>query len=595
MSMEDSTPASPSRSAPAKFAKPSAPASLLPDLRRMGLVPERPLSAAGQEDDAVVTLGWLSIEELGDARAFLRNWAERPSPETIPAEPMLAPLVPGAFALKHQVLPLRLVGKRMLIAHADTLSKVAATALLDEVALLVGRPALGWPVAPDMLRHAVADTYDPRSARGAINRALEREQRRSAPQIAADRRLRDAPIVDLVDHLIDEAVANGASDLHLDPQPGGLLVRLRVDGVLRDLMSVPAPLGPHVVRRIMLMAELNITDARRPQDGRFSCDRNGVSLDVRVAIAPTRHGEMAVLRLLRPLKQVHDLASMGMRPTDLRRFQQIFNAPHGLVLVTGPTGSGKSSTLYTTLQLLDRTELNVITVEDPIEYAIDRTMQIQVQPAVGLTFATALRSILRLDPDVIMIGEIRDAETLEIAMEAAMTGHLVFSTVHANCAASTIERMLELGASPQKITTSVVGIVAQRLVRRLCTHCRQIYLPGEAERSQLPDAMREPIVLSRGVGCPKCDQSGYHGRVGVYEVVELDDELAKAVHAGASVRELRRVAAEQGSTSLATDALAKALSGLTSLHEIERLLHAFSIETAALYDHTETFEGGSPC
>lgn len=524
-------------------------------------------------EDALVEVGLITTGEADDVRQLVRDLARAPDLTGFPFETALLELLPSGFALRSQMVPLKMVGRRLVVAvPAGQANSPSDTAVLERAATLSGKPVIPWPMDPEHVKAACRTHYDPHSVRGAMARAIERGH----PELVATGQLEhtmvDAPIIDLVNDLLARGVDAGASDIHIDPLERGSVVRFRVDGILHDTLHVPGVIAPAVVTRLKLMAELNIMERRLPQDGRFSVTTQGAAIDVRIATTPTRWGELVVLRLLRALRLKEGLGDLGFRAPDLARFKRLSTAPNGILLVTGPTGSGKSTTLYAALSALDRIKRHVVTIEDPIEYSIDRAMQIQVNTNIGLTFAMALRSILRLDPNVILVGEIRDAETLEIAMHAAMTGHLVLSTLHANDALTSFPRMIELGATSRQIASCLLGVVAQRLMRRVCERCAQPYAPTAEEREHLAIQPEEPVAMRRGAGCQACGDGGYKGRVGIYEILALDDRFVQGLTDAASIPVLRQLARETGMSTLWEDARAKVLAGLTTVEELDRVV-----------------------
>ena len=366
----------------------------------------------------------------------------------------------------------------------------------------------------------------------------------------------DAPIIRMINALLTQASRDGASDIHIEPFEGQSLVRFRVDGTLRDVVRPRRELHAALISRIKILAQLDIAEKRLPQDGRIALRIGGRPIDVRVSTLPTGHGERAVLRLLDKEAGRLDLAKLGMSDATLAAFDRLVHQPHGIVLVTGPTGSGKTTTLYASLARLDSSTTNILTVEDPIEYDLEGIGQTQVNARIEMTFAKALRSILRQDPDVIMIGEIRDLETAQIAVQASLTGHLVLSTLHTNDAASAVTRLIDMGVEPFLLSSSLLGVAAQRLVRRLCTQCR------------------EPDPLSNGwraVGCLACNRSGFTGRTGVYELLTVDDTLRGLIHRGAAESEVRAAAIAAGMTTMRDDGRRWVESGVTSLDEVIRV------------------------
>ncbi len=389
----------------------------------------------------------------------------------------------------------------------------------------------------------------------------------------------DAPLVRLVNSIILQAAEDGASDLHFDPQDDSLVVRLRVDGVLHEVQRIPKRLAPGVTTRLKVLAKLDIAERRKPQDGRISLNAKaaGRMLDIRVAVLPTVEGEGVVMRLLDKSKRPPTLAELGLSDEMRAHFAEIIEKPTGALLVTGPTGSGKSTTLYASLAEISRPEINVITVEDPVEYRLAGLNQVQVNVKAGLTFATALRSILRSDPDVVMVGEIRDAETAKISIEAALTGHFVLSTLHTNDAPSALTRLNEMGVEPFLTGSAVTAVLAQRLVRKLCTHCCEMYMATqeemlEARFSPEQAAAADGASLYRKKGCPRCNQTGYKGRVGVYQLMIMSETLSRLAAQHASREEIERAGMETGMKTLWDDGLAKVTSGLTSLDELARVL-----------------------
>nr|WP_254722281.1 GspE/PulE family protein [Gilvimarinus xylanilyticus] len=394
----------------------------------------------------------------------------------------------------------------------------------------------------------------------------------------------EAPVIRLVNHIIQSALSLGASDIHLEPFEEKLHLRYRVDGVIQEASDPPdLSLAPALASRIKLLSHMNIAERRLPQDGRIMTRVKGHELDLRVSTIPTVHGESIVMRVLDRDGVNLSLNSMGFADDTLARFKELLHRPHGVLLVTGPTGSGKTSTLNASLSSLDSSELKIITVEDPVEYQIDGVNQIQVQSQIDLTFARSLRAILRQDPDVIMIGEMRDGETAQIAVQSALTGHLVLSTLHTNTAAGAITRLEDMGIERYLITSSVNGVMAQRLIRTLCRHCkveRPLY-EGEAEQTGLASYLAEGQThICEAKGCPECKQSGYKGRTGIHELFVMDGAMHKAIQSGADATELHATARRAGMRTLYEDGLSKVAQGITSLDEVLRVTQ----------DQTETAE-----
>lgn len=381
----------------------------------------------------------------------------------------------------------------------------------------------------------------------------------------------DAPVIRLINALIAEAVKVKASDIHIEPYEKALSVRLRIDGVLREVLSLPARLTPVLTSRVKVMARLDIAEKRVPQDGRISIALGGKTVDVRVSTLPARFGERVVMRILDKDEARLDLDGLGMPKATLARFKQTLQRPNGIILVTGPTGSGKTTTLYGALTLLNDPSRNILTVEDPVEYAIEGVGQTQINPKVGMTFATGLRAILRQDPDIVMVGEIRDVETAEIAVQASLTGHLVLSTVHTNSAAGAITRLRDMGVEPFLLSSTVAAVLAQRLVRRLCPTCKEPYEADAATANLMEAPAHQPLTLYRAAGCGRCNQTGYEGRIGVYELIVVDERMKRLIHDDASEHELSDYAFAKCDT-LAQSGFRHALDGVTSIEEVMRVV-----------------------
>ncbi|HUP31437.1 MAG TPA: GspE/PulE family protein [Gaiellaceae bacterium] len=397
--------------------------------------------------------------------------------------------------------------------------------------------------------------------------------------LEADDGISDAPLVRLVNSVIFQAAEDGASDVHFEPQEDALVVRFRVDGVLQEVQRIPKRMTPGVTTRLKVLAKLDIAERRKPQDGRISLNAAaaGRMLDIRVATLPTVEGEKVVMRLLDKSKRAPTLEELGLSDDMRAQIAEMISKPTGALLVTGPTGSGKSTTLYAGLTTINRPEINIITVEDPVEYRLAGVNQVQINQRAGLTFASALRSILRSDPDVVMVGEIRDGETAKISIEAALTGHFVLSTLHTNDAPSTITRLSEMGVEPFLTGAAVTGVLAQRLARKLCSHCCEMYQPSVEELLQSrvsPDVAMasDGMAFYRKKGCPRCNQTGYKGRVGIYQLLTMTESIAQLAVARASRDEVERAAMEAGMRSLWDDGLAKVAAGLTSIEELTRML-----------------------
>src|ERR1035437_2200579 len=388
----------------------------------------------------------------------------------------------------------------------------------------------------------------------------------------------DAPIIKLVNLLVAGAIKDRASDIHVEPYSGNLKIRYRIDGILYDILSLPRRIQSPLTSRIKIMAKLNIAEKRLPQDGRIEIKIAPRLVDIRVSIIPTAFGERVVLRLLDKSANVLMLSDLGMHDERIKPLGRLIKSPYGIILVTGPTGSGKTTTLYAALSTINQPEINIITIEDPIEYQMDGVGQIQVNPKIGLTFAAGLRSIVRQDPDVILIGEIRDRETAEIAIQSSLTGHLVFSTLHTNDAASAVTRLIDMGIEPFLVTSSVIAIIAQRLVRVLCPHCKEIYVP---DKESLDNLGLDKWVLKnntfyRKKGCNLCMQTGFRGRTAIFEIMIVDDEIKRLILKTSDANQINELAIKQGMITLQKDGIDKALNGITTTEEVLRVTRSLN-------------------
>jgi len=380
----------------------------------------------------------------------------------------------------------------------------------------------------------------------------------------------DAPIIRLINAILTEAIKSNASDIHVEPYENRLRVRFRIDGVLREVLQPKRVLGPLLVSRIKVMAKLDIAEKRVPQDGRIALRIAGRAVDVRVSTLPSSYGERVVMRILDKQAGRMDLEHLGMNEETRARMEHLIARPHGIILVTGPTGSGKTTSLYAMLTRLNQTSRNILTVEDPIEYYLEGIGQTQVNTKVDMTFSRGLRAILRQDPDVVMVGEIRDLETAEIAVQASLTGHLVLSTLHTNTAVGAVTRLRDMGIEPYLLSSSLVGVLAQRLVRRLCPHCKEAHVASPKESEALGVDPQHPPTIYRHIGCEACNHTGYSGRVGIYELVEMDDPLRQLIHDEADELELERHARSQ-SASIRQSGVELVLDGRTSMEEVLRV------------------------
>ncbi len=477
--------------------------------------------------------------------------------------------VSEAVCRRHSVLPIGHEDGRLVVAMADPANVFA----VDDVRLMTGMEVKAVVATrPDVL--AAIDRYHRGDAQmDELNLAMAVPEQRQATS-EAPAIVEDAPIVKFVNLLISQAISDRASDIHIEPTEKDLRVRFRIDGVLHEVMRSPRTITAGVTSRLKIMADIDIAERRVPQDGRLCVPSGGGTVDLRVATLPTVWGEKIVMRILDNTTASLDLADLGFGETNSATFSRSFVKPHGMILVTGPTGSGKSTTLYATLNVVSRPEINVITVEDPVEYRLPGINQVQANPKAGLTFAAALRSILRSDPDVVLLGEIRDRETAHIAVEAALTGHLVLSTLHTNDAPSAIVRLTEMGIEPFLVGSALECVLAQRLARRLCGRCKQAYVPTRESLTELqvPLPAGAPVpTLYRPGGCSACSQTGYKGRIALHEVMAVTEDVERLAVERASALTIGRAAREQGMTTLREDGLAKVWAGHTSLAEVLRV------------------------
>jgi type IV pilus assembly protein PilB len=479
-----------------------------------------------------------------------------------------ANLVTTTTAKRYQAVPVAFADKRtLLVAMADPANVLA----VDDIAIMTGYEIRVAVAAPDDIAALVSRLDRLEDVVGEHDSKIE-ELEDEADVVALHETSEDAPVVKLVNQIVAQAVERGASDIHLAPDGRELRVRFRIDGVLEDVTTVPRRLTAGVISRIKIMAELNIAEKRLPQDGRVGLVIDGRHVDLRVVTLPSVHGESLVMRVLDKASVVVKLEKLGMADAERERFERACHETHGAVLVTGPTGSGKSTTLYAALMLLNTPEKNIITVEDPVEYEITGITQVQVANKVGLTFAAGLRSMVRADPDVIMVGEIRDRETAQIAVESALTGHLVLSTLHTNDAPSAITRLIEMGTEPFLVASALGCVVAQRLARMLCSSCkRRTIIPAKTLQANGYKA-RVDLEAYESVGCRRCGGNGYRGRVGLYEVMMMTPEIQTLALERAPAEAVRDLAVSQGMSRLRDDGLEKVRQGRTSMAEIARVL-----------------------
>ena len=487
-----------------------------------------------------------------------------------PPEAGVLEIVPSEFALRHNLIPIRKNREFLVVAMADPLDISG----IDDLRLLTGLDIAPMLASASDIRRLCEQSYMSRMLQDVkeAERAIEDEDNLDVADL--QKMAKEELVIQMVNLIINQAIQDRASDIHIEPFEKEIRVRYRVDGVLHEVSPPPKRFHSAVISRIKILSDLNIAERRLPQDGRMRIRAGGRQIDLRVATIPTVYGESVVMRILDKQTAMIGLTELGMEPEMFSKFRRMINEPHGIILVTGPTGSGKTTTLYASLSEIYSVEKKVITVEDPVEYQVNGVSQIQVQPQIGLTFASGLRSIVRQDPDIIMVGEIRGHETVEISIHAALTGHLVFSTLHTNDAAGAVSRLLDMGAEPFLVASSLIGTVAQRLVRINCAHCREPY-------EEKPEVLREIGIdpelvkrnpLVRGKGCPECRGVGFKGRSGIYEFIAVDESIRKLIIDRAPSSAIKQHAMKnQGMVSMLGDGREKILHGHTTIQEVLRV------------------------
>lgn len=490
-------------------------------------------------------------------------------------DPEAAGLISHNFSDQYQVLPIGIRNGKLVVAAWDPLM----FDVFDEIEAAAGMELTVVLAAAESIRDCAAAVYREQDLSNAVQKVNKEVQGsgHSREACAASERVEGTPIVKMVNTLIEQAYARGASDIHVEPMEDRLVIRLRVNGDLVEHTSMAMEAHRPIVIRLKIMGGMDIAEKRLPQDGKYRYDRGQVKTDLRISALPTIYGEKIVLRLLNSVRDdcLMDVRRLGMTEEQEEIFERFIKAPYGLVLVTGPTGSGKTTTLYAALNRLVRRKINVVTVEDPVEKAISGATQVQVNVKSGLTFAVALRAILRQDPDVIMIGEMRDGETASIGVRAAITGHLVFSTLHTNDCAASVARLLDMGVVPYMAAAALTGVIAQRLVKELCPHCRREYEPDGRERELLGGAAPETVKrLWKPVGCSRCGNTGYSGRRAIYEFMEVDEKIGGMIQKGTSPHEIRTVLRKNGSKSLREQARDMTIRGETSMEELEKIIYS---------------------
>ncbi|HVE93029.1 MAG TPA: ATPase, T2SS/T4P/T4SS family [Actinomycetota bacterium] len=549
----------------------------LRELVDSGLLTQAQLDTALQERErtrrsiqhVLVDLGFLSQDQVPAFQALWMGF-EYVDLNQRQVDPAAAGLLPENVMRRYTVIPLELTDDHLVVALSDPTNVIA----IDDIRTITGRDVRVVVAARSGIEEAL-NRYRglDRSAEMLLEQAAHLDEEADKEQELEGEE--DAPIVKAINHVIAQAVHARASDIHIEPQERDVRIRFRIDGVLHEVMRTQKSLQSGMISRLKIMAELNIAERRVPQDGRLSLGVEGKSIDLRVATMPSVWGEEVVMRILDRSQTVLRLEDLGFMSESLHSYSKSFRKPYGAILVTGPTGSGKSTTLYATLNVVNDPSKKIITVEDPVEYRLPGLSQVQVNPKAGLTFARALRSILRSDPDIVMIGEIRDRETANIAVEAALTGHLVLSTLHTNDAPSAVTRLVEMGVEPFLVASALDCVLAQRLARRLCAKCKEPYTPSiDALRENgVPFDQPGPLpTLHRAAGCQHCSHTGYRGRVALVEVMRMSEEIERMVVERKSAEDIKRTAISQGMTTLREDGMRKLLAGLTSIEEVLRVV-----------------------
>ncbi|MFC1991810.1 GspE/PulE family protein [Chloroflexota bacterium] len=489
-------------------------------------------------------------------------------------QPEALQLVPEAMARRYNVIPIKVTGNVLQVAMANPNDILALEALETRSKMRIDPEMASVEDIWEAIDLSYRSYEKIKEQMASIS--LPGENETSIEEITPDT-VEDAPIAKALTVIIDGAIKARASDIHIQPEEDGLRVRYRIDGTLYDTLNLPLATAVPIISRLKILAKMNIADRQRPQDGQLSVKpKDRPEIDIRVGTIPIINGEMAALRLLDKSKALMTLPQLGFLPESLAMFEEILEVPYGMILVTGPTGAGKTTTLYASLNTLDRKGRNIITIEDPVEYRFKNINQIQVHPRAGLTFASGLRSILRLDPDVLLVGEIRDSETADIAIQASLTGHLVLSSIHANDAIGVVSRLLDLGVEPFLIASALIGVVAQRMGRRVCRECaKPVIIPVIEQTAYVRETGEERTEFLYGDGCKACTNTGYQGRIGFYEILRISDQIKTILLKGANATELREQAINEGMIPLIKDGMLKVKANITT--PVEVLRNAYSV------------------
>ena len=526
--------------------------------------------------EILVTEGFLRKEQLNSALEFQMGvpYVEL---SMIDIDRSVPKLISEQLARKHKVIPIKFENGVLTLVMADPFDIVAR----DDVKIVTGYQPEVVMSSPEEIQRAINTFYDSSDAVQKtieeINQSdfydekdmlLQQQQRESEEEIAK------APVVKLVNTIMSQAIKMRASDIHIEGFEKASKVRYRIDGELREVMSLPKASHVAIVTRIKILGGMDIAETRQPQDGRLETQLDGTKIDMRISVLPTVNGEKVVIRILKSGSINVSKEQLGFSKHNIKRFDHIIKSPEGIILLTGPTGSGKTTTLYTALREINKPSVNIITVEDPVEYRLDGINQVQVNTKAGLTFAAGLRSILRQDPDIVMVGEIRDSETAEIAVRAAITGHIVLSTIHTNDAVSTVSRLVDMGCEPFMVSSALVGVIAQRLLRRICPRCITERTPTIEEMLML--GLEKPVMLKYGKGCQNCNRTGYSGRQGIHEILIIDREIRNMINTQAPADRIKEKAREKGMKTLADSARDLVIAGMTTIEEMVKV--TFSVD-----------------
>jgi general secretion pathway protein E len=515
----------------------------------------------GKLSEILVDLGFIKVEELASFLSIMWN-VPLIDLKTHVVQPEALKLIPEELARKHILIPLHIIGESLMVVMADPDDYIAIGDIFARTNMKI---QVGFANAVD-IRRAIDMNY---RATDEIQEKVNEFMPAAADQQALSDFTVDTPITESLDLLIAQAVRDRASDIHLEPQEDRLRIRYRIDGILHEMNSLPMKAHAELASRIKILAEMDVTRSKQPQDGQFSVNVGERNIDIRVSTTDTIHGERITLRLLDKSLSLFTLPELGFLPEVQNKYQALLHYPFGMILVGGPTGSGKTTTLYTSISEIDRSKHNIMTIEDPVEYQFEGISQSQLDPKAGVSFASGLRAMLRQDPDVILVGEIRDRETAITAVQAALTGHLVFSSIHANDVVSMISRLIDLGVERGLISSTLIALVAQRMARRICTNCRVAATPSAVEQEIYAREMQEELsAVYKGTGCHLCANTGYLGRIGIFEMLIINEEIQKKLINNAGAVELREQAIREGMYTMKRDGLLKVREGITTFNEV---------------------------